>query len=556
MQNLRGNLHVGADIGHDLSAGNFQSRGLQRPLQTWFDSHPQFGQVVDLSRYQPMSSNVGLGGASTMRPPTLKDASAPGEWGKPFTIARDNLSSEQQKLFDEGWKRNSFNQFASDIISVRRTLPDIRKSECTMLSYPTGLPDTSVIITFHNEAWSTLLRSIYSILDRSPPELVHEIILVDDASELPHLGEPLERYVAGLDKIRILRTYRRLGLVRARLLGASHARGSVLTFLDSHIECTPGWLEPILNRIAQKRTNVVCPVIDVISDQTLEYKWEQGAEVQVGGFDWGLQFTWHPPPAQEKNRTGSIVGPLRSPTMAGGLFSIAREYFEYLGAYDEGMDIWGGENLEFSFRIWMCGGSLEILPCSHVGHIFRFKSPYTFRENSNEIIKKNLVRLAEVWMDEFKQHYYERIGNNIGNFGDIEERKKLRRDLQCKTFSWYLNEIYPELFVPGKALASGDIECRAAPMCVDSSVDKASIGTKAVILYPCHKQGGNQIWFLSKSGEIRRDEVCLDYSGKGIVLLYFCHSQGGNQKWEYTPKNQIFHPVSQLCLSMAISKTS
>ena len=41
----------------------------------------------------------------------------------------------------------------------------------------------------------------------------------------------------------------------------------------------------------------------------------------------------------------------RSPTMAGGLFSVDRSFFYELGAYDDQMEIWGGENLELSFRV-------------------------------------------------------------------------------------------------------------------------------------------------------------------------------------------------------------
>lgn len=49
--------------------------------------------------------------------------------------------------------------------------------------YPDDLPRTSVVIVFHNEAWTTLLRTVHSVMDRSPRHLLEEIVLVDDASE-------------------------------------------------------------------------------------------------------------------------------------------------------------------------------------------------------------------------------------------------------------------------------------------------------------------------------------------------------------------------------------
>ncbi|XP_075977482.1 polypeptide N-acetylgalactosaminyltransferase 9 isoform X2 [Anticarsia gemmatalis] len=477
---------------------------------------------------------------------------APGELGKPVVLPK-NITDETKQAVQEGWKKNAFNQYVSDLISIRRKLPDPRDEWCKQPGrYLEDLPQTSVVICFHNEAWSVLLRTVHSVLDRSPAHLIKEIILVDDFSDMPHLMQQLDDYMSSLPKVRIVRATRREGLIRARLLGARYVTAPVLTYLDSHCECTEGWLEPLLDRIARNKTTVVCPVIDVIDDNTLEYHYRDSTSVNVGGFDWNLQFNWHPVPSRERTRHQHTAEPVWSPTMAGGLFAIDKEFFERLGTYDSGFDIWGGENLELSFKTWMCGGTLEIVPCSHVGHIFRKRSPYKWRTGVN-VLKRNSVRLAEVWLDDYAKYYYQRVGNDKGDYGDISGRRNLREKLGCKSFEWYLKNIYPELFIPGESVAHGEIANGETEMCLDSPAGPEDM-KKPINVWPCHGEYGNQYWMYSKNGEIRRDETCLDYSGHDVVL-YPCHGAKGNQLWLYDSNTKLLkHGSSEKCMAVSRNK--
>lgn len=481
---------------------------------------------------------------------TIKDSKAPGELGGPYIFNKSQLTSEEKLEYETGWKKNNFNEFASNRISLQRSLKDPRDKECHNMTYSENLPEVSIIVTFHNEAWSVLIRSIYSILNRTPGSLLKEVILVDDFSSLEHLKEPLDQFMEQFEKVKIVRATERQGLIRARLRGYREAVGEVLVFLDSHIECAEGWLEPLIDPIARNWSTVMTPVIDVIDKETFQYGFQAASATNVGGFDWSLMFTWHfVPETEQKRRQYKHYLPVRSPTMAGGLFAVNRKYFEYIGTYDDGMDIWGGENLELSFRIWMCGGTLLTAPCSHVGHVFRNTPPYSFGPKKN-VVKNNLVRMAEVWLDDFKDYYYQNINYTLGNYGEVSARKALRTNLQCRSFDWYLVNVYPELFIPAEALYSGEIRSKAEPLCLESPYRFGEIN-KPLTVYHCHGQNGNQYWLYTQKGEIRHDLYgCMDDAGSA-VYVNSCHGLGGNQKWTYRQDNTIKHDGTERCLELS-----
>ncbi|XP_034033763.1 polypeptide N-acetylgalactosaminyltransferase 10-like [Thalassophryne amazonica] len=475
-----------------------------------------------------------------------------GEQGKPFPL------SDADRV-DQAYRENGFNIFVSDRISLNRSVPDIRHPNCKKKLYVEKLPNTSIIIPFHNEGWSSLLRTVHSVLNRSPPQLIAEIILVDDFSDKDHLKGVLEEYMVRLPKVRILRTKKREGLIRTRLLGAGVAKGEVITFLDSHCEANVNWLPPLLDRIAQNRKTIVCPMIDVIDHDNFGYETQAG-DAMRGVFDWEMYYKRIPiPPELQKDDPSE---PFESPVMAGGLFAVDRKWFWELGGYDTGLEIWGGEQYEISFKVWMCGGRMEDIPCSRVGHIYRKYVPY--KVPGGVSLARNLKRVAEVWMDEFAEYIYQRRPEYRHlSAGDMMAQKDLRNRLNCKNFKWFMTEVawdlqkyYPPVEPP--AAAWGEIRNVGNGMCLES---KHFVSGSPVRLESCVKGRGEVSWShgqvftfgwredIRVGDPLHTKKVCFDaVSNNSPLTLYDCHGTKGNQLWRYRKDKSLYHPISNSCI--------
>ncbi|XP_064452691.1 polypeptide N-acetylgalactosaminyltransferase 10 isoform X2 [Mirounga angustirostris] len=430
-----------------------------------------------------------------------------GEQGRPYPMT-------DAERVDQAYRENGFNIYVSDKISLNRSVPDIRHPNCNGKRYLETLPNTSIIIPFHNEGWSSLLRTVHSVLNRSPPELIAEIVLVDDFSDREHLKKPLEDYMALFPSVRILRTKKREGLIRTRMLGASAATGDVITFLDSHCEANVNWLPPLLDRIAQNRKTIVCPMIDVIDHDDFRYETQAG-DAMRGAFDWEMYYKRIPIPPELQKADPS--DPFESPVMAGGLFAVDRKWFWELGGYDPGLEIWGGEQYEISFKVWMCGGRMEDIPCSRVGHIYRKYVPYKVPAGVS------LARIHNVGTGLCADTKHGALGSPLRLESCVRGRGEAAwNNMQVFTFTWR-EDIRP-----------GDPQ-HTKKFCFD-----AISHTSPVTLYDCHSMKGNQLWKYRQDKTLYHpvSDSCMDCSESDHrIFMNTCNPSSLTQQWLFEHTN-------------------
>ncbi|KAJ8381785.1 hypothetical protein SKAU_G00025630 [Synaphobranchus kaupii] len=273
---------------------------------------------------------------------------------------------------------------------------------CLERKYPKNLPTISVVLIYLDEALSIIKRAIRSIMDKTPPHLLKEIILVDDNSSNEDLIGKLDAYVSFIHDerpglVKRVRHKEQMGLTQARISGWKAATGDVVAILDAHIEVHVEWAEPLLARIKEDRTVVLTPVFDRVNFDDLKVIRYIPAAV---GFDWAL-WCMYESFRPEWYKLNDESQPGKSPSIM-GILVVDRLFFGEIGVLDGGMKIYGGENVELGIRVWLCGGSIEVVPCSKIAHIERAHKPYL--PDLSITMKRNALRVAEVWMDEYKDN--------------------------------------------------------------------------------------------------------------------------------------------------------
>lgn len=179
--------------------------------------------------------------------------------------------------------------------------------------------------------------------------------------------------------------------MHARAVGAKEATGDVLVFLDAHTEATHNWLPPILEPIIEDYRSCVCPTIDNIDPNNFAYS--KSDMKGRGAFDW--EFNYRVIPLKPEN-VDKPSEPYVSPVIPGGIFAISSQFFKEIGGYDEGLDLWGGEHFELSFKVWQCGGRILNVPCSRFGHVNKLK-PYKNPSYLSQVFKITFSAALEAY---------------------------------------------------------------------------------------------------------------------------------------------------------------
>jgi glycosyltransferase involved in cell wall biosynthesis len=459
----------------------------------------------------------------------------------------------------------SFSDFHSfSQLGFSRDLPGSR--EFSMITNNAReLKTLSVILPCANEGIFAV-NTARSIGEKTPKDVLHEIIVVDDGSTPPlenffkeNGADVLENY-----PVKFVRHETFTGLINAKKQGGDRATGDVLAFLDCHVaprdyESDHTWAHGIMQRISGNYKRVVVPSITDLDPHT----WTEigkPAGIAKCYLSLDVDFRWF-------DSENDFV-----PIMSGGLLAMSRQWWIETGGYDETMVGWGGENIDQSLRIWLCGGEIVQATDSHVAHMWRLpnndftKAKYKVPEGS---VATNRYRAALAWFDDYieKVHAFSTFSKFVhptsAPLPNVDSILEVKNRLQCQPFQWFL-ERFPDVYFAANVLADEIFWIRDEY--TNTCLARRTTGRREehdVVAVSCSTEDSMQLWHRGNrdgdkccSGLRSYDSMyCLSGGSGGEVAATECTTIGRNmaQAVKITEDYSIMFTRFNTCVSVGAS---
>lgn len=401
------------------------------------------------------------------------------------------------------------NDQAAPVPSIpRASLTSVGEGNFVLDAAPEDLawsPRTISVVLPCAEERELAFKTVKSVYETTPTDVLHEIVVVDDGSSPPLSETHLNEEVRQKYKVLIKRHEQTVGLIGAKQTGGDAATGDIIVFFDCHVAPQPKWHQDFLELIAENYRRMVIPQITGLDIDT----WTQmagGGGMSKCYLTWDGDFKWG-------GTDDMYMGML-----SGGLAGLSRYWWDESGGFDSKMLGWGGENIDQGVRMWVCGGEIVAAPHAQVAHMWRTHSAKTsahYKRVGDTLF--NRARAIHAWLEEFsaKLYDYPAFANRAAHggrdwIGDMSTFQNVRKRLNgCRPFAWYLKRfkaVYEDAgLIPAEIFMIREEE---SGLCMHylGSAGTSGSGTEGVKLDECDEKNHRFFWHLGNRNQ--RSKKC------------------------------------------------
>ena len=440
----------------------------------------------------------------------------------------------------------------------------------------------SIVIPHYNEVMTLLLTTITTIVYRTPPKYLYEILLIDDCSDKNEAVE-IKEYADALNiPVKLLRNKERLGIADSRLYGISIAGGDVIAILDSHMEVGEGWLEPLLHIIKDKPKSIAVPSVRMMREDEEGVEWKHVITTTVMQFGYG--FINHGDAYDPKDEDKHI--PLMTPSLMGGALVAYKTMLEEYYPRALFSKSWGVENNRLAIRTWLCGEGIYTTGCSFVKHtngkdfnLARYFEDVNLQVNLGDaLIQESVAEILNFIpsLDEklrlIKRSVTseEKINAYLNTSAIIKSEFDPAHHRCPRDYEWYLNINSIQSNFNTLDHVNSDYVGEVQSVLQSYYCLETPSGHDRVTVYACRQLGlamddSHTIQFAKNQGVYVQDSKCFDTRGNSTsgapLFRHYCHKplhrhisglNEGSQHFIYVPSSQwIKHVSSERCVDMS-----